>query len=237
MLGVLGGMGPMATVDFMGKVVQNTPAVRDQDHIQMVVCSAANIPDRTAAILGEGPDPLPAMRDALQRLEAAGATCVAIPCNTAHYWHAALQAVTAVRILHIADAVADVLTEHDGGCIGVLATTGTVKAGIYQERLAQRGITCRTPDAAGQAEVMRAIRSVKAGRLAEATEILRMQAAALVAAGCHQVVMACTEIPVALAAEEGSLRAVLVDATEALACACVTECITSTINSTTSLAK
>src|SRR5215203_211437 len=83
MLGVLGGMGPMATVDFMGKVVQNTPATCDQEHIQMVVCSAANIPDRTAAILGQGADPFPAMRSTLRRLEAAGATCIAIPCNTA----------------------------------------------------------------------------------------------------------------------------------------------------------
>lgn len=226
MLGVLGGMGPMATVDFMGKVVQNTPAACDQDHIQMVVCSAANIPDRTAAILGEGADPFPVMRDALRRLEAAGATCIAIPCNTAHHWHAALQAETSVPILHIVDAVADTLAGQDmeGGCIGVLATSGTVKAGIYQKRLALRGFSCRMPDVAGQAEVMRAIRLVKAGQLAEATAILREQAEALVAAGCRQVVMACTEIPVALATVEGELRSALVDATEALARACVEAC-------------
>jgi aspartate racemase len=147
MLGVLGGMGPMATVDFLGKVVQNTPAACDQDHIQMVVCSAANIPDRSAAILGEGADPFPAIRDALRRLEAAGATCIAIPCNTAHHWHAALQAETSVPILHIVDAVADTLVGQgrEGGCIGVLATDGTVRAGIYPKRLAQRGFSCRCP--------------------------------------------------------------------------------------------
>ncbi|ACL57695.1 aspartate racemase [Methylobacterium nodulans ORS 2060] len=225
MLGVLGGMGPMATVDFMGKVVQNTPAACDQDHIQVVVCMAANIPDRTAAILGEGTDPFPAMRATVRWLETAGATCIAIPCNTAHHWHAALQAETSVRILHIVDAVADTLAGQ-GGCIGVLATSGTVKAGIYQKRLALRGFSCRTPDAAGQAEVMRAIRLVKAGQLAEATTILRAQAEAMVAAGCRQVVMACTEIPVALATVNGALRSVLVDATEALACACVEACTT-----------
>src|SRR4051812_8597528 len=109
MLGVLGGIGPMATVDFMSKVVQNTPAARDQDHIPMVVCSAVDIPDRTAAILGEGADPFPAMRDALRRLEAVGARCIAIPCNTAHHWHAALQAETSARILHIVDVVAGTL--------------------------------------------------------------------------------------------------------------------------------
>src|SRR4051812_4774612 len=159
------------------------------------------------------------MRSTLRRLEAAGATCIAIPCNTAHHWHAALQAVTPVLILHIVDAVADALRDHgvEGGCIGVLATTGTVKAGIYQKRLARRGFSCRMPDAAGQAEVMRAIRLVKAGQLGEATAILRAQAEALVSAGCRRVVMACTEIPVALASVEGELRSTLIDATEALA--------------------
>jgi aspartate racemase len=226
MLGVLGGMGPMATVDFMSKIVHNTPAACDQDHIQMIVCSAANIPDRSAAILGEGADPFPVMREALRRLEAAGASCIAIPCNTAHHWHAALQAETSVPILHIVDVVADRLAGQgmEGGCIGLLATSGTAKAGIFQKRLALRGFSCRMPDVAGQAEVMRAIRFVKAGQLAGATAILREQAEALVAAGCRKVVMACTEIPLALATVEGELGSTLVDATEALARACVEAC-------------
>ena len=131
-----------------------------------------------------------------------------------------------MRILHIVDAVADTLVGQGvrGGCIGVLATSGTVEAGIYEKRLALRGFSCRMPGVAGQAEVMRAIRLVKAGQLAEATAILREQAEALVATGCRQVVMACTEIPVALATVEGELRSALVDATEALACACVEAC-------------
>ncbi|WP_425352594.1 aspartate/glutamate racemase family protein [Methylobacterium terrae] len=214
----------MATVDFMEKVIRHTPASCDQEHIRMVVCSAADIPDRTAAILGEGPDPLPALRATLRRLEAAGATCIAMPCNTAHHWHAALQAGTPLPILHIADAVADRLGPPEGARIGVLATTGTVAAGIYQDRLALRGYACGLPDTGGQDAVMRAIRLVKAGRLAEATAILRREAEALAAAGAGAVVMACTEIPVALAAVEDPLRACLVDATEALARACVAAC-------------
>lgn len=226
MLGVLGGMGPMATVDFMAKVVRNTPAACDQDHIPMVVCSASDIPDRNAALRGEGADPLPAMRDALRRLEAAGATCIAIPCNTAHMWHCALQYATPVLILHIVDAVTFELTARKGDCIGVMGTTSTIEGRLYQERLSYKGLSCRAPDAAGQEEVMRAIRLVKAGQLAEATQILQAQAEALVAAGCSQVVMACTEIPVALASVEGTLRTKLVDATEALARACVRACKT-----------
>jgi aspartate racemase len=164
------------------------------------------------------------MRDALRRLEAAGATRIAIPCNTAHHWHAALQAGTPLPILHIVDAVADTLAGPPGAAIGVLATSGTVRAGIYQSRLGLRGYACRIPDDAAQAEVMRAIRLVKAGRLPEATAILRREAEALAAAGCREVVMACTEIPVALAAADGPVRAGLVDATEALARSCVAAC-------------
>jgi aspartate racemase len=120
-----------------------------------------------------------------------------------------------VRILHIVDAVADTLVGQGvrGGCIGVLATSGTVEAGIYEKRLALRGFSCRI-----------AIRPAKAGQLAEATAILREQAEALVATGCRQVMMACIEIPVALATVEGELRSALVDATEALARACVEAC-------------
>lgn len=224
MLGVLGGMGPMATVDFMAKVVRNTPAACDQDHIPMVVCSASNIPDRNAALRGEGADPLPAMRDALRRLEAAGATCIAIPCNTAHMWHRDLQYETPLPILHIVDAVTCELIEQKGDFIGVLGTTSTIEGRLYQERLSCKGLSCRVPDAVGQDAVMQAIRLVKAGQIAGAADILQVQAEALIDAGCSQVVMACTEIPVALASVEETLRTKLVDATEALARACVRVC-------------
>jgi len=230
MLGVLGGMGPMATVDFMGKVIRNTPASCDQDHIEMVVCSATGVPDRTAAILDHGHDPFPAMLDALRRLERSGATCIAIPCNTAHYWHGALQAETAVPILHIVDAAADTLAQRgiEGATVGLLATDGTVHAGVYQRQLAERGYSCVTPEAEAQADIMRAIRLVKAGNIAEAVAILGREAAALVDRGCAQIAMACTEIPVALSDVETDLRAYLLDPTDALARACVEACLAST---------
>ena len=229
MLGVLGGMGPMATVDFLAKLVRATPAGRDQDHIPTLVCSAVDIPDRAAAILGTGPDPLPAMRAALARLEAGGATRIAIPCNTAHHWHAALQAGTGLPILHIVDAVAETLARTEtgiaagtGGRIGLLATDGTLRAGLYRERLARRGLTCLGPDPEGQAAVAAAIRLVKAHRVAEARPLLEAQVRALAEAGCDRVVMACTEIPLALSGSGAS--GLLVDATEALARACVAAC-------------
>lgn len=226
MLGILGGMGPMATVDFMGKIIRNTPASCDQDHIQMVVCSATNVPDRTAAILGQGSDPLPAMLDALHRLELSGASCIAIPCNTAHHWHGALQAETSVPIIHIVDAVADALARQRlNPTIGVLATDGTVRAGIYQERLAERGYACVAPDAKAQAEIMRAIRLVKAGHTNEAAGILGREAETLAARGCSHIAMACTEIPLALATLDNDLGAALLDPTDLLAQACVRSCL------------
>lgn len=220
-LGVLGGMGPMATVDFLRKLVEATPAARDQDHLAVMVAQAADIPDRTRAILGQGPDPLPAMTLALRRLEAAGATRLAIPCNTAHHWHGALQALTPVPILHIVDAVAAALARRGlaGGPVGLLATDGTLRSGLYPRHLGRHGFTCRVP--ADQAAVMRAVRLVKAGQEAQARPLLEAAAAALVAQGCRQVVMACTEIPLALTDPAGPPSAVLLDATDALARACV----------------
>ena len=226
MLGILGGMGPLATVDFMHKLIRNTSAARDQDHLELFVHSATKIPDRTDFLLGRGPDPLPAMRVALRQLENAGARVVAIPCNTAHHWHPVLQAATSAIVLHIVDAVAVELVRGDlrDGPIGVLATDGTLKARVYQDRLARLGFACLAPGGQDQAEVMRAISLVKAGSIAQGRGVLREQAELLGRAGCRRVVMACTEIPVALAGCRGEATPVLLDATDALACACVAAC-------------
>lgn len=221
MLGVLGGMGPMATLDFVSKVIRHTPAQRDQDHIPMIVSLAAEIPDRTDAILGIGPDPFSAMRDALRGLEAAGADCIAIPCNTAHHWHGALQAETEVPILNIVEAVLEALPGGPAGRIGILATTGTLKAGIYQHAFDKRRMDWLVPDEHRQGEVMRAVRLVKGGDIQQATGIMKEQTEALLAAGCRHVAMACTEIPIALAGANAEFGEVLVDATDALAVASV----------------
>jgi hypothetical protein len=114
MLGVLGGMGPAATTDWMAKLVRATPAQRDQDHIPLLLYSDAQTPDRTEAILSGGSDPAPAMLDGVRRLEAGGAQVIAIPCNTAHHWHGMLQRSTRVPILHIVDGVRKGSGRHPG---------------------------------------------------------------------------------------------------------------------------
>lgn len=233
MLGVLGGMGPQATLDFLAKLTAATPADRDQQHLPMIVCSTPDIPDRSDAILGRGADPFPAMRTALRRLERAGARHVAIPCNTAHHWHERLQAATRLPILHIVDAVLQspelkaVLPDRAAGrrdaslVFGLLATTGTVAADIYSRRLSLHGIPCLVPCPDGQAQVMAAIRDIKAGGLAWARAILRAQAIALLERGCTHVIMGCTEVPLALDGVSDAWRPTLIDATQALAQACI----------------
>ena len=103
-LGVLGGMGPLATVDFLKKLIEETPATRDQDHIPAIAYSVPQIPDRPPAIVGNGDSPFPHMLAGIHTLRHAGATTIAIACNTAHFWYDDLLQQGGVPILHIADA-------------------------------------------------------------------------------------------------------------------------------------
>jgi aspartate racemase len=223
-LGVLGGMGPLATVDFMRKLIELTPAARDQDHLPLIVYSVPQVPDRTAAILGGGASPLPAMLQGIAVLERAGAQCIVIPCNTAHYWYDELVRQGGLPILHIAQAACDALERRGvprGAAVGLLATSGTIAAGFYPQHLAARGYRCLLPPAAEQAAlVMEGIYQVKGGALERARQALALAARRLVDAGAQAIVLACTEIPVVLEPEHARPAAV-VDATEALAAACV----------------
>lgn len=106
-IGILGGMGPLATADLFQKITLLTEAETDRDHIRVYIDSNANIPDRTAAILSNGPDPVPEMASALRNLEACGADCVIMPCNTAHYFLPRLQAMTEIPFLSILTAAAE----------------------------------------------------------------------------------------------------------------------------------
>ena len=128
LIGVLGGMGPLATVDFMGKVIVLSPAARDQDHLPLIVHSVPQVPDRSASILKGAESPLPAMRQGLRTLVGAGAECIAIACNSAHYWYDDLAGESTVPLLHIVDAVGAAMARRGirDGPVGLLATAGTV---------------------------------------------------------------------------------------------------------------
>jgi aspartate racemase len=223
-LGVLGGMGPLASAQFMLRLTLLTPAERDQEHIPAVLWSDPRVPDRTAARLGGGEDPLPALLRGIRGLEAAGCGAIAIPCNTAHGWHAAMQAATALPILHIVEATADELARLGvtEGPIGVMGTAATLAMRLYQQGLEQRGWHCLVPEPADmERRVTPGIALVKANRVAEAYAPLAEVACSLVARGARAVVLGCTEIPLGIAAGP-ALPFPVADSIDALARAAIT---------------
>ena len=200
-LGVLGGMGPLAGATFMQRLTLLTPAERDQDHIPSVLWSDPRVPDRTAARIAGGEDPLPWLLRGIRGLEAAGCGAIAIPCNTAHGWFDGMQAATRLPILHIVEAAGDELLRLGiaSGPIGLLATKGTLAMRLYQQRLGGRGYDCLVPPAEEMDRVvMPAIDLVKANKVAEAYAPLAEAAQRLMARGARAVVLGCTEIPLGI---------------------------------------
>jgi aspartate racemase len=212
-------MGPLATADFMGKVIALTPAERDQDHVPLIVHSVPQVPDRSASILEGTESPLPAMLQGLRRLLDTGAECIAVPCNSAHYWYDDLAGESTVPVLHIVDAVGGALARRGvgDGPVGLLATAGAVFGGIYQARLGKHGYECVVPEDRDQEDlVTHGIGLVKAGRLEDARAPLEAAADKLRQQGVRMVVLGCTEIPLVLNDGNNYL-----DSTEALAERCV----------------
>jgi len=202
-LGVLGGMGPLASAHFMLRLTLLTPAGRDQDHIPAVLWSDPRVPDRTAARLAGGVDPLPALLRGIHGLASAGAGAIVIPCNTAHGWYSGMQAGTKLQILHIVEATGDELTRLrvPPGRIGVMGTAATLAMRLYQQGLERRGYDCIVPTEAEMAShVSPAIAEVKANRVAAAYEPLAEIAQRLIGRGARAVVLGCTEIPLGIQA-------------------------------------
>jgi aspartate racemase len=193
-VGVLGGMGPRATVDFFQKLIDRTPAARDQDHLRVIVDSNPKIPDRSRCILEGGEDPTPALVATAQNLERAGADFLVIPCNTAHYFLDRIRSAVRVPVLDITEAVARRAREFS--TVGLLATCATVVTGLYQRTLGRYGCRVLVPSPPRQEQVDRAIYAVKAGDLGpQVREWVREAAQELVASGAQALVLGCTEVP------------------------------------------
>lgn len=221
-VGVLGGMGPSATVDFMRKMLEATSAATDQEHVPIIVSFIPQIPDRTEAFRGAGASPLADMVSSGRRLSAAGAGLVVIPCNTAHLWFDEIRQALCLPMLHIVDAALEDVVKRAGatGRIGLLATDATLASGLYLKRGAPRGHAHRvqwflpTPT-----EVLKfvtlGIAAVKGGHLQLGTELLLTATRALKARGASAVVLGCTEIPVVI--DGGNSPLPVIDATASLA--------------------
>lgn len=221
-IGIIGGMGPAATVDLMQKIIDATPATRDQDHVPMVVWNVPQIPERVGHIHdATSPSPAPAMRAAAKALADAGAEAIAIACNTAHFWATDVEDASGLPLLHIADAALTALAHRSSTPrrILLLATTGTREAGIYSQRAAVAGVALELPDAPTQARISKAIAAVKAGQIADAKAILFPVLDEALAGGVDALLLACTELPIVVGGSK--FEAQSVDATAALAAAIV----------------
>jgi aspartate racemase len=218
-VGVLGGMGPAATADFLAKLVALTPASTESDHLPVAVWSNPEIPDRTRALLGHGPSPVPAMADGVRRLTALGATAIAIPCNTAHAFLDELRARTRAEFVDMIDAtVAVVRSEHPGvRKVGILSTAGTQRVGLYAEACRRRGLVPVELSPSDQQRLVDpSIDDVKTGaELRPARERIRDAAGALARLGAGAVIAGCSEIPLVSHLAEQVLP--VVDATDCLA--------------------
>ncbi|HVO84558.1 MAG TPA: amino acid racemase [Syntrophobacteria bacterium] len=207
-IGILGGMGPEATLSLFEKIIANTPATRDQDHLRVVIDSNAKIPDRTPAILGQGNSPVPAMVESGRALERAGADFIVIPCVSAHFFLDELQAQLALPILSLFDAVAEEVERQQPvpATVGLLATTGTIHGAKFQERLQKSGMDTLVPGLDDQKRVMSVIYRIKATSAGAGRDDMRSElrsvVAALVDRGAQAIVAGCTEIPLVLRSQD-----------------------------------
>lgn len=222
MIGVIGGMGPLATADFFSKVIQCTPAEGDDGHVPLLISSDPRIPSRPAALLAGGPSPLPVLSAIRDRLLAAGAQALVMPCNTAHHWHPQLVRDCPVPFPSIvavgAQAARARVQAGQAGRVGLIATRATLAAGVFEQELARQGLAALHPaDDTLDQLILPSIADVKAGRIAESIPKMSQAVDRLLQAGADCVLLACTEAPLALADAPSALRALTVDTTLELA--------------------
>lgn len=222
-VGVLGGMGPLATADFYNKLISRTGAATEAENVRTAIWSDPTIPDRTLALLGRGPSPVPAMVSNTRALLALGASVIVMPCNTAHAFLPEVVARTGGSFVNmIGETVAHCVQEYPHAqALGVLSTEGTKRTGLYRKAAAGAGLHVVEPTTEEQDRwVSSAIHLVKTGgSLVTARAIIEQAADALVARGADVVIAACTELPLIL--DERYPHAPIVDATDCLAQATV----------------
>ena len=217
-VGVLGGMGPEATVDFMAKVIALRHADCDQGHVRMLVDHNPHVPNRQDAILRGGQDPGPVLADMAAGLEAGGADFLVVPCNTAYVYQDAILAATHIPLISIIGVSIAAAKERapDTDRIGLLATDGCLQSGIYQAGMEESGLIGVLPTTDELAELMSCIKAIKGGEQTDDTARKMAELAeALAARGAGAIIAGCTEIPLVL--DEGAVSVPLVSSTDALA--------------------
>ncbi len=204
-IGILGGMGPEATLDLYRQILCLTPADRDQDHVPVLIYSNPKIPDRTLALTRGGESPLPYLVDAAKILEEGGAGIIAMPCNAAHHYLAEIRREISIPFLDMVEETCLVLRRRlpRAKTAGLIATLGTLGSRVYERALLKEGIRMLAPDEAGQQRIEWGIARVKAGDCGRPTqEAFQSVGERLAGAGADAVILGCTEVPLAFDPEE-----------------------------------
>ena len=197
-LGILGGMGPAASAEYITRLIQQTQANCDQEHIPFVLWNEPRTPDRSTSLRNGDDRPLPYLLQGIQVLKDAGCNFIVIPCNTAHFWYDELIKFR-VPIIHIVDSVAYSLcdAEVNSGTIGIMGTQATIELGLYQNHLTDWN--CIVPSQEEMNDIVQpAIDLVKAGDMVKSHIMLMSVVDSLIARGAKAVVLGCTEIPLAI---------------------------------------
>jgi len=230
-IGVLGGVGPAATADFMSKIVNTTQAAKDQDHIKVIVEQNPQIPDRTDNLVGDGPDPTLALYATAKKLERGGADIIAIPCNTAHAYVDRLQRHLDIPIVNMLTETVDHIAKISPAVrtVGILATSGTIASRLYQDALRAAGILAVIPNKSEQDRVMDAIYGplgVKAGHTSGlCAEHITAVVQSFKAQSAEAIILGCTELPLIKLSEDLTRSTRLIDPTQVLASKCISTSI------------
>jgi aspartate racemase len=218
-LGIFGGMGPEATADLYKQILDITPAVTDQEHIPAIIFSNPQVPDRMESIANGGDLIKPYLRFSVKKLESAGASFIAIPCNTVHYFYDYMQESVDIPIIHmIRETAIEVADKYpDAKKVGLLATTGTIESGLYNRELEAKGFEVLTPvDSIEVNMVMKAVYGIKSKTDPQLCEdLLAIAGQYLADRGAEVIVLGCTEIPLAYNPDRVDLP--VVNATRVLA--------------------
>ena len=202
-LGILGGMGPAASAEFVNRLIAQTSASCDQEHIPFVLWSDPRVPDRSTSLRNKDDLPLSWLLNGIQGLKSAGCNCIVIPCNTAHFWFDEMkkQASWNSKIIHIVDSVVDALqcVNVTNSTIGIIGTQATIELGLYQYKLNKLGWNCITPTKEEMDTLVQpAINLIKANNNEAAQPLIMTVVNRLIDSGAKAVVLGCTELPLAV---------------------------------------
>ena len=199
-VGIIGGMGPEATVDLMARIIKVTPAVDDVDHIRMIVDNNPKVPSRIKALIdGNGESPIPYLQEMARRLESWGVDFLAMPCNTAHHYHLDIQKAVTIKVLNMIDLTVESVTEQypDLKRAGLLASTAVIRLKLFERPFTAKKVIIQTPADRYQMGIMHAIKKIKTSNYGgEVVEAIQLAADDLVEKGAEVLLVACTEISI-----------------------------------------